>query len=126
MTRWFDNEHPALRRFWHPVAIESDLDGSGPHSVTLFGEPWALWRSTDGWAMVPDRCPHRLAPLTAGCVTDGVLQCGYHGWRFGTDGRCVEVPALGVDAAVPPTAHLAAAQVEVRYGLVWALSLIHI
>jgi phenylpropionate dioxygenase-like ring-hydroxylating dioxygenase large terminal subunit len=47
------------------------------------------------------------------------LQCAYHGWRFGSDGRCVHIPALGPGAAVPPTARLAGVSVREAFGLVW-------
>lgn len=53
-----------------------------------------------------DRCPHRGAPLSAGTIEDGCLVCPYHGWRFGPDGRAVEIPALGDGAALPPRARL--------------------
>jgi phenylpropionate dioxygenase-like ring-hydroxylating dioxygenase large terminal subunit len=57
-------------------------------------------------AVFADRCPHRLVPLSAGTVADGRLRCAYHGWQFDADGRCVDLPSLGPDAAVPPRAHL--------------------
>ena len=74
-----------------------------------------------------DRCPHRLAPLSIGTVVEKgdrksrVLQCAYHGWCFGAQGRCVEIPALGPGAAhIPPKARLrAAAGVEERHGMVF-------
>ena len=53
-----------------------------------------------------DRCPHRRAPLSSGTIDGGVLRCAYHGWAFAGDGRCVEIPALGPEARIPPRAHL--------------------
>lgn len=118
--RWFDNEHPAHRQFWHPVASLAEIEGPGPHPVRLLGEQWVLVE-LDRWTLLPATCPHRLAPLSAGCVVDGALQCGYHGWRFNADGACVEIPALGDQAAIPPAAHIGAAHdVQERYGLLWA------
>ncbi len=119
MSEWFDNEHPALRRCWHPVGEVDEFVGPGPHAVQLVGEHFALWRSADGWSLLPDQCPHRLAPLTQGTVEDGVLRCAYHGWCFSGEGTCVEIPAVAPTATVPPTAHLSPALVEERYGLVW-------
>lgn len=50
-----------------------------------------------------DRCPHRNVPLSSGRVDGaGCLECPYHGWRFGADGRCVEIPGL---VGVPPHEH---------------------
>ncbi len=73
--------------------------------VKLLGEYWALVRLPDGdehrnggdgtrLAAFVDRCPHRLAPLTAGHVVGSALQCGYHGWCFDADGACTEIPSL--------------------------------
>jgi vanillate O-demethylase monooxygenase subunit len=116
-----DNMSSWLSRCWHAVAT-SDEVGTSPTRVLLLGEPWVLYRPTASAPVVAfeDRCPHRLAPLSAGRCRDGVLECGYHGWRFAEDGRCVLVPALGGDAVVPSRADLRpAAGVRERAGLVW-------
>lgn len=124
--RWFGNEHPALRRVWHPIADVGELDGPGPHEVRLLGGDYALFRAGEAWSLIPDTCPHRLAPLTAGTLiehTDGstVLQCAYHGWCFGETGTCVEIPAIGPGKTVPAGAHLTAAHAVVeRYDILWA------
>jgi len=120
VARWFDNENPGLRQFWHPIARVADLDGDGPHPARILGEDYILARLKNSWAVLPGACPHRLAPLAAGTIVGGSIQCAYHGWCFGEDGRCIDIPALGPGATVPPTAHLAAPfATEERYGLVW-------
>jgi phenylpropionate dioxygenase-like ring-hydroxylating dioxygenase large terminal subunit len=68
---------------------------------------------------VPDRCPHRNAPLSAGRIVDGCLECPYHGWTFDGDGICVAVPSAGPGAAIPRRANLAPYHCVERYGLVW-------
>jgi phenylpropionate dioxygenase-like ring-hydroxylating dioxygenase large terminal subunit len=37
----------------------------------------------------------RLAPLSEGRVESGTLMCSYHGWRFDSQGKCVDVPQVG-------------------------------
>jgi phenylpropionate dioxygenase-like ring-hydroxylating dioxygenase large terminal subunit len=114
-----DNEHPALAAFWHPVAASRDL-GAGPLRVTLLGRDWVLARIDGDVVAMPDRCPHRLAPLSAGTVEGDRLRCAYHGYAFDRNGRCVEVPAQEPD--IPISARAAAgtaAGVTERYGLVW-------
>jgi phenylpropionate dioxygenase-like ring-hydroxylating dioxygenase large terminal subunit len=67
-----------------------------------------------------DRCPHRLAPLSAGRVDGDTLVCPYHGWRFAADGGCTAVPALGPGVPAPRRARAARAWgVAERHGLVW-------
>lgn len=110
---------PRLRQAWHPVAESTDI-ATDPAAVELLGERLVVWRGPDGVLVAaPDRCPHREAPLSAGWVDDGQIVCAYHGWRFGAEGRCVEVPSSGAGAPVPPAAHLPCVRVTERYGLVW-------
>ncbi|MCU1499460.1 MAG: Rieske (2Fe-2S) domain protein [Acidimicrobiales bacterium] len=117
------NVDPSLRKAWHPVGRIEDL-GDGPTRVTLLGEDWVVARLDGEVTAHVDRCPHRLAPLSAGRVdTVGgrqVLRCGYHGWCFEASGSCAEIPALGVGATLPPRARLQpAAEVAEHLGLVW-------
>ena len=124
--RPLDNLSPAWRRCWHAVAPSAEV-GSEPVSVRLLGEPWVLVRlgaDADGTggrvSAFVDRCPHRLAPLSAGQIEGDTLRCGYHGWVFDAAGSCVSIPALGDDANIPPRARAtAAAGVQERYGLIW-------
>ncbi len=112
-------EHEALKNHWYVVA-ESDDIASAPRAVRLLGSDLVLWRSASGEVVAaPDRCPHREAPLSQGTVSDGCLSCPYHGWTFGDEGTCVEVPSSGPGRAVPPAAHLTTLYVAERYGLVW-------
>ena len=115
----FTNVHPALAEFWHPVALSADI-GTEPAAAALAGQGWALARLAAGMAAFADSCPHRRARLSAGSVTGGTLQCTYHGWRFGPDGRCVDIPALGDAAQIPARATLRRpAGVTEHDGLVW-------
>lgn len=119
-TASLDNVHPALRRAFHPVCRSSDVPLGTVTSVRLLGEDWAVARTDAGLIAVIDECPHRLSPLSAGCVDGATLRCGYHGYRFAADGTCVEIPALGPSAAIPPKAKVRSAHtVTERYGVVW-------
>ncbi len=109
----------ALRAHWHVVAGSVDVS-PGPHGVTLLGDDYVLWRDPEGRIVAgPDTCPHREAPLSSGTVADGCLSCPYHGWAFGGEGRCVEVPSANEGVPVPPRANLSTISVEEAYGLVW-------
>ena len=113
------SENPALADAWYAVACSGDV-APGPLGVRVLGRPYVLWRDPDGVVTASaDRCPHREAPLSAGTVIDGCLQCCYHGWQFGAGGRCVLVPSAQPGVPVPPRAHLAPVGATERYGLVW-------
>jgi vanillate O-demethylase monooxygenase subunit len=97
------NEHEALRHCWHPLACSDEVT-EVPTRFWLVGEAWVAVRLRTGLAVLKDRCPHRQAPLSAGSVVDGALQCGYHGWRFCADGGATAIPSLGPGATIPPKA----------------------
>ncbi len=99
------NTDPALARCWHPVA-RSDEVGSQPRRVVLLGRPWVLYRTQAQVVAFADRCPPRRAPLSLGRCEGDVLRCAYHGWAFDPAGRCLEIPALGLDAVLPGRARL--------------------
>jgi len=112
--------NPALRDAWYPVAEPDDV-APGPAGIRLLGQDLVVWRGSNGVLVAAlDRCPHREAPLSIGCVVDGSLVCSYHGWKFGAAGRCVDVPSSSSsEATIPPAAHLQQLHIEERYGLIW-------
>ncbi len=116
------NTHAALRRAWHPVARSGEI-GEEPVRVEVLAQPYVVFRTAGGVGQLvafADRCPHRHAPLSLGHREDGHLRCAYHGWCFDQTGRCVEIPALGPGATVPPAARLTApAGVAERLGMVF-------
>jgi vanillate O-demethylase monooxygenase subunit len=105
------NTDPSLRAGWHVVATSEEI-GVDPVPVMLLGEPWVLVRLPAGGAgtrlaAFVDRCPHRLAPLSAGRVVGATVQCPYHGWCFDADGACTEIPAIGGSDRIPSRARVA-------------------
>jgi vanillate O-demethylase monooxygenase subunit len=121
------NASEVWRHCWLPAAMAEEVAGPSPLQVWVAGEPWALARMDGRLVAFADRCPHRLAPLSAGRVAaaeDGAdrLVCGYHGWRYDGEGRCDLIPALGRDraGAVSRRAVLRRpARLAEAYGLVW-------
>jgi phenylpropionate dioxygenase-like ring-hydroxylating dioxygenase large terminal subunit len=111
-------QNPALRDAWFAVARTVDI-GDSPTRVTLLATDVVLYRSASGVVAAPDRCPHREAPLSAGTMRDGCVVCPYHGWSFGAEGRCTDVPSSAEHVPPPPRAHLATYACTEKYGLVW-------
>ena len=98
---------------WWPLAFAAHTSKTEPCAIQLLGAPLVVWwddsesgggeakrgvggggDQTDGgmWRVTLDRCPHRLAPLSEGRVSEGCLECPYHGWSFDGAGQCVRVP----------------------------------
>ncbi|KAK9792055.1 hypothetical protein WJX73_008202 [Symbiochloris irregularis] len=85
---------------WYPVQAVQNLDPKKPFATKLLGSDLVVWRDATGqWRCFEDRCPHRLAPLSQGRIAeaDGNLQCSYHGWRFGGNGKAVSIPQAKMD-----------------------------
>ena len=120
MATTLSNVDPSLRRGWHALCRLNDVTAV-PTSFRLLDEQWVAWRSPGGEVRVfDDACPHRRAPLSLGACEGEGLRCGYHGWLFDEFGNCVEIPALGPDATLPPKARLRApSQVSLSHGMVF-------
>ena len=80
-----------LRNTWYVFAWADEI-GEAPLGRTIAGEPLVVFRGKEGLAALEDVCPHRFVPLSRGAVADGVLECAYHGLRFGKAGKCVLNP----------------------------------
>ena len=81
-----------LRRFWHPVALSSNL-ADLPHAARIMGEDLVVFRDGLGNVGVLHRhCSHRGTSLEYGIVGERGIRCCYHGWLFDVAGRILETP----------------------------------
>ncbi|GAA0619757.1 Rieske 2Fe-2S domain-containing protein [Brevundimonas kwangchunensis] len=102
----------SIARSWQMAALSRELK-SQPLARTVADTSLVLFRDEAGGAVaLIDRCPHRNYPLSEGRLVDGTVQCPYHGWRFGADGACVDVPGCTLDG--DERQRLAARPVEAR------------
>lgn len=102
------------------IAHARDLGVRRPLSVVRFGRRWVLFRDRRGTAAAaPAACPHRGADLGLGRVVDGQLECGYHGFRFSSDGACTLAPCEAPGAPLPKRLRLDTTPVLERGGFVW-------
>lgn len=112
-------DDPVLVEDWHPVAKVEDLDGGMPVAARLLGEDIVLWRSRAAIHAWRDLCVHRGTRLSLGKVVGGDrLECPYHGWTYGVDGRCVLMPAHP-EQAPPAKACVTTYRTSVAHGAVW-------
>lgn len=86
---WEQNVY--ARRFWHPVAVRSELPEGGALTSELLGNLLVLTHPVgQGPRAFLNRCPHRgVALLEPGTALDACrkLICPYHGWTYGPDGK---------------------------------------
>jgi len=108
---------PRLPYGWFVAAYSREIPAGQVRSFHYFGEELVIYRGADGTPhAIEAHCPHLGAHLgEGGCIVEDGLRCPFHGWRFGPDGRCVEVP---YSPRVPRVAMRAWPVVE-RSGLVF-------
>jgi len=115
-------------RSWYPLSFAKVTDRERVSSLELLGAPIALWHDGSAFRASVDRCPHRLAALSEGRVTeDGDVQCPYHGWSFDGSGACTAIPqmddaAKGARVCSSSAARLTMLPVVDRAGILWAWS----
>ncbi|MGI9308612.1 MAG: Rieske 2Fe-2S domain-containing protein [Gammaproteobacteria bacterium] len=106
--------------FWYPIARAEEITNEKPLAVSLLGMPFVAFRDNDGAAHVlADTCVHRGSSLSAGCIKDGQVACGYHGWQYDGTGTCQKIPSIGA-GKIPARAKVDSYPVQERYGIVFA------
>jgi phthalate 4,5-dioxygenase len=111
-----------MRRYWIPACLSSELRCDGaPLRLMLLGEKLIAFRDSAGRVGVMDhRCPHRCASLFLGRNEEHGLRCVYHGWKFDTEGNCVDMPSVPPSQDFKQKVRAKAYRVIERAGLVWA------
>jgi len=105
-----------LRNCWYMAGWSEEVGETGL-ARQILGKPIYLYRLASGAVTaIADRCPHRFAPLSRGTRDGDILVCGYHGLRFGPDGRCVHNPFA---ERIPAGSTIPVSTVEERDGILW-------
>lgn len=110
-----------MRKYWLPAAKSSELVADGdPLRLMLLGEKLIAFRDSSGRVGIMDhRCPHRCASLFFGRNEDNGIRCVYHGWKFDTDGNCLEMPNVPAHQSFKRKVKARAYQTRERNGLIW-------
>lgn len=80
-------------RGWHCLGLSEHYKDGKPHAVNAFGTKLVVFQSTDGSLNVLDGyCRHMGGDLTQGTIKGDAIACPFHDWRWGGNGRCVQIP----------------------------------
>lgn len=112
------NTTPDFPMGWYSVARSHELLVGEVKRVQAFDRELALYRSRSGVPVLQDAfCPHLGAHLgVEGRVVGESLRCPFHGWRFDTSGKCVEIPYCD---EIPERAKIRMWPVEERNGEIY-------
>ncbi|HEX7670129.1 MAG TPA: Rieske 2Fe-2S domain-containing protein [Polyangiaceae bacterium] len=88
------NLFPGYPKGWFVIAFAEELPAFGILPANYFGRNLVLFRGEDGAPRLLDTyCAHLGASLAAGGkVVGNSIECPFHAWRYGGDGKCVEIP----------------------------------
>src|SRR5690242_10630704 len=112
-----------MREYWVPAMLSSELPAADcdPVRVLLLGEQLIAFRDSNGTpGLIQNNCPHRGASLFFGRNEEGGLRCVYHGWKFATDGTCVDMPNEPAESDLRHRVRAVAYSTRERNGVVWA------
>jgi phenylpropionate dioxygenase-like ring-hydroxylating dioxygenase large terminal subunit len=112
-----------VREYWVPALLSSEVPApdSDPLRVLILGEQLIAFRDTDGQVgLIQNNCPHRGASLFFGRNEESGLRCVYHGWKFSTDGTCLDMPSEPAESDFKHKVKATAYPTRERGGIVWA------
>jgi len=92
-----------LINYWYAAALSKNIKAGQSQAVVIFEQPLVVWRDYNNTPhTLLDRCLHRHAPLSAGKIINNCIVCPYHGWKYNSEGECVEIPSEGADCTSIP------------------------
>ena len=112
-----------FRRFWQPVALSREVaePDCPPIRAKVMGEDLIVFRDTQGRVgLIEPRCAHRGADLFFGRNEECGIRCIYHGWKYGVDGKCIELPIVPQGSAYRGKIAIKAYPTREFGELVWA------
>jgi len=112
-----------LRRFWMPALLSEEIaePDSPPVRVKILNEELIAFRDTNGdVGLIDNNCPHRRASLFFGRNEECGLRCVYHGWKFDTNGDCVDMPSEPGESNFKDKVKVKAYSTEDWGGYIWA------
>src|SRR2546428_593095 len=110
-----------MRQYWMPVLLSAELEHGGRvKRVRLLGEDLVALRARDGKVgLLGEHCSHRRASLYFGRNEEAGLRCIYHGWKYGLDGQCLEMPNESAESDFQEKVCHPAYPCAERGGVVW-------
>jgi nitrite reductase/ring-hydroxylating ferredoxin subunit len=109
-------EFPEYPSSWYLFGCTTELS-EGPASKSMLGRQLVAFKTKSGKITVMDAsCSHLGADLGCGRITGESIQCPYHNWKYGVDGKCTHIPGAKV---IPDFAKQTIYPVSIRHGYVF-------
>ncbi len=111
-----------MRSFWIPAMTVAEVPAADepPVRLTLLGERLVVFRDTQGRiGVLEEHCPHRGASLFFGRNEEDGIRCVYHGWKFGVDGGCLDMPTEPAGSRMPQSVKARAYPARIAGPVLW-------
>lgn len=106
-----------LKNYWYMAAWDYELVDHHLLARTLLNEPVLIYRGMSGEIhAMEDRCCHRGAALSDGRMEGDFIRCMYHGLKFDTQGKVIEIPG---QERIPPDMGVKTYPVVADGRLIW-------
>ena len=106
-----------LKNTWYVAAWNHELIDGKKLARTILEKPIVLYRGASGKVVaLDDRCCHRAAPLSMGRIEGDDIRCMYHGMKFDTSGKCIQIPGQDI---IPAKLGVRSYPVVERYNLIF-------
>ena len=113
-------------RGWFMIA-DAEKISKVPSNIRFFGSDMVLYRGESGRAVLLDAyCPHMGTHLGKNStawwvqkdkhVEGDSIRCPYHGWRFGPDGKCNQIPYF---STIPEAARVKSYAIVEKYNAIF-------
>jgi phenylpropionate dioxygenase-like ring-hydroxylating dioxygenase large terminal subunit len=111
-----------MRQYWIPVVGTSEVEAGGRvKRVRILGEDLVVYRAPIGTAGLFGECwSLRLASMYFGRNEASGMRCVYHGWKFGHDGRCIDMPNVPPEDDFKDKVRHPAYPCAEQGGVIWA------
>lgn len=109
-----------IKNQWYLACFLDELTHQNPLHKKICNEEIVVFKTKSGnIGAIEDRCCHRNVNLSLGYIEGETIKCGYHGWQYNCEGKCVAIPSLPNEERVPASVKVKKYIVEIKYQSVW-------
>jgi phenylpropionate dioxygenase-like ring-hydroxylating dioxygenase large terminal subunit len=109
-----------IKNQWYIACFENEIRRQPIQKRKIVGEEIVVFRNQSGTVTaLEDRCCHRNVHLSEGYLKGNHLKCGYHGWEFNDEGKCVHIPMLEQQNKIPVAACVKKYPLQLKHHIYW-------
>lgn len=109
-----------IKNQWYLACFLHELEKTNLLKKTIVKQDFIIFKNTkNNISILEDRCCHRNVHLSLGKVCNENIKCGYHGWEFNTEGKCVHIPIIENNENIPQKAQVKKYPHKIKHQAVW-------